>query len=37
VLEDPRLRERMVATNYALGEKFYSYAVLHEKLMNLMV
>ena len=37
VLEDPRLRENMVTTNYTLAEKFYSYAVLHEKLMNLMV
>jgi len=37
VLEDARLREKMVNTNYALAEKFYSYAVLHEKLMNLMV
>jgi hypothetical protein len=36
VLEDSRLREKMVITNYALAEKFYSYAVLHQKLMNLM-
>ena len=27
----------MVEANYALGEKFYSYEVLHDKLMNLMV
>ena len=37
VLEDAGLRERMAATNYALGKKFYSCRVLHEKLMNLMV
>jgi glycosyltransferase involved in cell wall biosynthesis len=37
VLEDSRLRKKMVTTNYALAEKFYSYNVLHEKLMNLMV
>ena len=37
LIEDPRLREEMVENNYALGKKFYSYEVLHEKLMNLMV
>ncbi|MGB5615832.1 MAG: glycosyltransferase family 1 protein, partial [Desulfobacterales bacterium] len=37
VLEDSRLKEKMVTTNYALAKKFYSYTVLHEKLMNLMV
>lgn len=37
LLEDPRLREDMVENNYALGKKFFSYEVLHEKLMNLMV
>jgi glycosyltransferase involved in cell wall biosynthesis len=37
LIEDPRLREEMVENNYALGNKFYSYEVLHDKLMNLMV
>lgn len=37
LLRDEPLREKMVATNYALAEKFYSYEVLHDKLMNLMV
>lgn len=37
VINDPRLRNQMVETNYALGEQFYSYEVLHDKLMNLMV
>jgi len=37
LLEDTRLRENMVEANYALGKKFFSYEVLHEKLMNLMV
>jgi glycosyltransferase involved in cell wall biosynthesis len=37
LLEDVSLREEMVETNYALGEKFYSYEVLHEKLMSIMV
>lgn len=37
LLQDPRLRRNMVETNYELGEKYYSYEVLHEKLMNLMV
>lgn len=37
LIEDPRLREEMVENNYALGKKFYSYEVLHDKLMNLMV
>ena len=37
LIEDPRLREEMVENNYALGQKFYSYEVLHDKLMNLMV
>lgn len=37
VLEDAHLREKMVETNYALGKQFYSYEVLHNKLMNLMV
>jgi glycosyltransferase involved in cell wall biosynthesis len=37
LLENESLREKMVTTNYALGEKFFSYEVLHGKLMNLMV
>jgi glycosyltransferase involved in cell wall biosynthesis len=37
LLENESLREKMVETNYTLGEKFYSYAVLFDKLMNLMV
>ena len=37
LLQDPRLQKEMVETNYALGEKYYSYEVLHGKLMNLMV
>ena len=37
ILQDARLREDIVETNYALGKKFYSYQVLHDKLMNLMV
>ncbi len=37
LMEDTRLRENMVETNYALGNKFYSHGVLRNKLMNLMV
>ena len=37
LIEDETLRKKMVETNYALAEKFYSYEVLHDKLMNLMV
>ncbi len=37
LLQDARLRKRIVSANYALGEKFYSYEVLQTKLMNLMV
>ena len=37
LMEDPRCRKAMVETNYALGQRFYSYEVLHDKLMNLMV
>ena len=37
LLQDEQLRKKMVETNYALGEKFYSHEVLHDKLMNLMV
>ncbi len=37
LIEDEELRKKMVETNYALAEKFFSYEVLHDKLMNLMV
>lgn len=37
LIEDRTLREAMVETNYRLGETFFSYEVLHDKLMNLMV
>ena len=37
LLENPQLRENMVESNYSLAKKFYSYEVLHKKLMNLMV
>ena len=37
LLQNEQLRTKMVDANYALGEKFYSYEVLHDKLMNLMV
>ena len=37
LLEDEQARKKMVESNYMLGEKFYSYEVLHDKLMNLMV
>ncbi len=37
LIENEPLRKKMVDANYRLGEKFYAYEVLHEKLMNLMV
>ncbi|MFO7715663.1 glycosyltransferase [Desulfosarcina sp.] len=37
LLQDEKIRSKMVETNYALGRQFYSYEVLHDKLMNLMV
>jgi glycosyltransferase involved in cell wall biosynthesis len=37
LLRNVRLRREMVENNYLLGEKFFSYEVLHDKLMNLMV
>jgi hypothetical protein len=37
LIVDQPLRKKMVESNYALGEKFYSYEVLQDKLMNLMV
>jgi len=36
LLEDERLRKKMVENNFELGKKYYSYKVLHEKLMDLM-
>ncbi len=37
LLQSKQLRKKMVETNYALAKKFYSYEVLQDKLMNLMV
>ncbi len=37
LLQDEQLRQKMVENNYTLAEKFFSYEVLHAKLMNLMV
>jgi mannosylglucosylglycerate synthase len=37
LLRDKNLREDMVETNYMLAKKFYSYKVLYEKLLSLMV
>jgi len=37
LLEDSQAREDMVENNYMLARQFYSYEVLHKKLMNLMV
>ncbi|BBO66973.1 glycosyl transferase [Desulfosarcina alkanivorans] len=37
LLRNEPLRKKMVDNNYMLGEKFFSYEVLHDKLMNLMV
>lgn len=37
LIQDEQLRGKMVESNYALAEKYYSYEVLHDKLMNLMV
>lgn len=37
ILGDPALARAMTETNYTIGEKYFSYEVLHEKLMNLMV
>ncbi len=36
LLEDEKLRKDMVETNYDLGKKYYSYKVLHKKLMDLI-
>jgi glycosyltransferase involved in cell wall biosynthesis len=37
VLEDPALAEKMIDENYRIATKYYSYEMLHGKLMNLMV
>ena len=37
LLSDRKAREAMVETNYRLGEKYFSYEVLQDKLMNLMI
>ncbi|WP_419655369.1 glycosyl transferase, family I [Desulfosarcina variabilis str. Montpellier] len=37
LISDNALCKTMVEANYALGEQFYSYEVLSDKLMNLMV
>jgi glycosyltransferase involved in cell wall biosynthesis len=36
VLDDPRLREEMVEHNYELARKYYSFAVLRQKLRTLI-
>jgi glycosyltransferase involved in cell wall biosynthesis len=37
LLEDEPLRRNFVETNYELAKRYFSYEVLHDKLMNLMV
>jgi glycosyltransferase involved in cell wall biosynthesis len=37
LIQNEPLRKKMVDANYRLGEKFFSYEVLQNKLMNLMV
>ena len=37
LIKNATLREKMVENNYRLGEQFFSYEVLQDKLMNLMV
>ena len=37
VLEDEKLREKMVDHNYEIAKIFYSYSVLHKKLKNLVM
>jgi len=37
LIRNKGLREEMVEKNYALGKRFFSYEVLQDKLMNLMV
>ena len=36
ILTDAKLRRKMVAHNYEIAKKFYSYSVLREKLKNLI-
>ncbi len=36
VLQDAKLREDMVAHNYQIAKRYYSYGVLHQKLRNLI-
>ena len=37
VLNNPRLREKIVEHNYALAQQYYSYSVLRRKLINLLI
>lgn len=37
VLTDPEFRSEMVERNYEIANRYFSYSVLHQKLMNLMV
>ena len=37
VLEDEKLRKKMVDYNYEIAKIFYSYSTLHKKLNNLLV
>jgi glycosyltransferase involved in cell wall biosynthesis len=37
LIENEPLRNKMVEANYALGQKYFSYEVLYDKLRNLMV
>ncbi|WP_231943672.1 glycosyltransferase family 4 protein [Aeoliella mucimassa] len=36
VINDPEYREEMVETNYSLGKRYYSYAVLRRKIRTLV-
>jgi glycosyltransferase involved in cell wall biosynthesis len=37
VIKNPALREEMVAHNYQLGKRYYSYSILQQKLKNLLL
>ncbi|BBO87370.1 glycosyltransferase family 4 protein [Desulfosarcina ovata] len=37
LLQTASMRQKMVENNYRLAKQFYSYSVLHKKLMNLMI
>ncbi|WP_207679187.1 hypothetical protein [Desulfonema magnum] len=37
ILKDAALREKMVNDNYKIATQYYSYSVLQQKLMNLML